>query len=362
MRDDDVRLGRRDVMAAAGLVLTAVLLLLLLSSSTSPLTLSFGWDSAIYITTGRLVLAGRTPYVDFVEIKGPLIFFLEALGQCLAPGRTGAFLLQVLFDGATAVLLYLSARLYLSRRGAATAAVFSLLFLTSILEDSNLTEEYCLTPAALCLYLAMRQLPVVGVNMGHLGYLTQVGCQKPGEVTQMLDDLMAGQFQIEKRMMLKGTVRRGEKILKEDLALNEILISRREMPRILDLHLAVNGEPLCRYQADGMIIATPTGSTAYNLSAGGPIVEPPARMMILTPICPHDLNSRSIVLAAEDTVEIEIMGHDDEAQAVAFDGGAAVRLKVGDRLLVERSRVETVMVKLHEVSFVDHLRSRMAGR
>ncbi len=210
--------------------------------------------------------------------------------------------------------------------------------------------------------LAMRQLPVVGVNMGHLGYLTQVGCQEPDEVTQMLDDLMAGQFQLEKRMMLKGTVRRGEEILKEDLALNEILISRREMPRILDLHLAVNGEPLCRYQADGMIIATPTGSTAYNLSAGGPIVEPSARMMILTPICPHDLNSRSIVLAAEDTVEIEIMGHDNEAQAVAFDGGAAERLKVGDRLLVERSRVETVMVKLHEVSFVDHLRSRMAGR
>lgn len=210
--------------------------------------------------------------------------------------------------------------------------------------------------------LAPRQLPMVGVNMGHLGYLTQVGCQEPGEVAQMLDELIAGQFQLENRMMLKGTVRRGGEILKEDLALNEILISRREMPKILELRLAVNGEPLCQYKADGMIIATPTGSTAYNLSAGGPIVEPSARMMILTPICPHDLNSRSIVLAAEDTIEIEIMGHDNEGQAVAFDGGAAVRLKVGDRLLVERSRVETVMVKLHEVSFVDNLRSKMAGR
>ena len=210
--------------------------------------------------------------------------------------------------------------------------------------------------------LSSLRLPMIGVNMGHLGYLTQVGCQEPGEVTQMLDDLAAGQFQLEKRMMLKGTVRRGAEVQKEDLALNEILISRREMPKILDLRLSVNGEPLCRYKADGMIIATPTGSTAYNLSAGGPIVEPSAQMMILTPICPHDLNSRSIVLAAEDTIEVDIMGHDDEGQAVVFDGGAAVWLKVGDRLSVERSGVETVMVKLHEVSFVDNLRSKMAGR
>ncbi len=210
--------------------------------------------------------------------------------------------------------------------------------------------------------LALRQLPMIGVNMGHLGYLTQVGCQEPGEVTQMLDDLAAGQFQLERRMLLKGTVLSGGTAVKEELALNEILISRREMPKILDLRLSVNGEQLCRYKADGMIIATPTGSTAYNLSAGGPIVEPSARLMILTPICPHDLNGRSIVLAAEDTIEIEIMGHDNEGQAVVFDGGAAVKLKVGDRLLVERSRVETVMVKLHEVSFVDNLRSKMAGR
>ena len=210
--------------------------------------------------------------------------------------------------------------------------------------------------------LSPRQLPMIGVNMGHLGYLTQVGCQETGEVMQMLDDLIAGRFQLEKRMMLKGTVRRGETVLKEDLALNEILISRREMPKLLELRVAVNGQPLCRYKADGMIIATPTGSTAYNLSAGGPIVEPSARMTILTPICPHDLNSRSIVLAAEDTIEIEILGHDNEGQAVVFDGGAAVKLMVGDRLFVERSRVETVMVKLHEVSFVDNLRSKMAGK
>ncbi len=209
--------------------------------------------------------------------------------------------------------------------------------------------------------LSGRRIPLIGINMGHLGYLTQVGCQNTGEVRQMLEDLIADQFQLEKRMMLAGTVSRDGKAWKEDLALNEILISRREMPKILDLQISVNGQPLCRYKADGMIIATPTGSTAYNLSAGGPIVAPSARMMILTPICPHDLNGRSIVLPAEDSVEIRIMGKDDEGQAVVFDGGTAAALKVGDVLTARRSETETVMIKLREVSFVDNLRSKMAG-
>ena len=208
--------------------------------------------------------------------------------------------------------------------------------------------------------LSSLQLPMLGVNMGHLGYLTQASFQEPGEVARMIDDLIAGQFQLEKRMMLGGTVLRKDTVLKEALALNEILISRREMPKILNLRLYVNGEPLCQYRADGMIIATPTGSTAYNLSAGGPIVEPSARMTILTPICPHELNSRSIVLAAEDIIEIEILGNDDSGQLAVFDGWEAVNLKVADRLRVERSPVETVMVKLHEVSFVDNLRSKLA--
>ena len=210
--------------------------------------------------------------------------------------------------------------------------------------------------------LSSLHLPMLGVNMGNLGYLTQAGCQEPEEVAGMLDELIAGRFQLEKRMMLNGAVFRNGVVLKEATALNEILISRREMPKLLSLQLSVNGQPLCRYRADGMIIATPTGSTAYNLSAGGPIVEPSARMTILTPICPHGLNSRSIVLAAEDVIEIEILGNDDDGQLAVFDGGEAVSLKVGDRLRVQRSSMETVLVKLREISFVDHLRSKMASQ
>ena len=150
-------------------------------------------------------------------------------------------------------------------------------------------------------------------------------------------------------------------VVKEDLALNEAVITRRETLRVLKFRIYVNGEYLSQYRADGMIAATPTGSTAYNLSAGGPIVEPNARMVILTPICPHDLNGRSIVLSAQDVVEIEVMGNDDGGQVAVFDGDMAVCMKVGDRIRIERSEVETVLVKLKNISFLDNLRSKLAG-
>lgn len=207
--------------------------------------------------------------------------------------------------------------------------------------------------------LAGRRIPMLGVNLGNLGYLTQVGRQE--EMTGILDDLIADQYQLEKRMMLKGSVVRDGAVLKEDLALNEVVIARREMLRLLKMKIFVNGEALNQYQADGMIVATPTGSTAYNLSAGGPIVEPTARMTILTPICSHALNGRSIVLSSEDQIEIEVLGNEEDGQSAVFDGDTFIHLKVGDRLRIERSEVETVLVKLKAISFLDNLRSKLAG-
>lgn len=207
--------------------------------------------------------------------------------------------------------------------------------------------------------LAGRQIPMVGVNLGNLGYLTQIGRQE--DVKGLLEALLNGQYQLEHRMMLKGSIFHEGAVVKEDLALNEIVITRREALRVLKFRIYVNGEYLSQYRADGMIAATPTGSTAYNLSAGGPIVEPNARMMILTPICPHDLNGRSIVLSAQDVVEIEALGNDDAGQVAVFDGDMTIYMKVGDRLRVERSEVETVLVKLKNISFLDNLRSKLAG-
>ncbi|MEG7530652.1 MAG: NAD(+)/NADH kinase [Hungatella sp.] len=207
--------------------------------------------------------------------------------------------------------------------------------------------------------LAGRDLPILGVNFGTLGYLTQVNAQE--DIRKTLDELMRDQYHLEYRMMLSGAVYRQGRKIYEDLALNEIVLTRREMLKVLRFRIYVNEECLNEYTADGMIVATPTGSTAYNLSAGGPIVEPSAQMTILTPICPHALNARSIVLSAEDRIEIEISGNDDRGQVVVYDGDSATELMVGDRIRIEKSKIQTILMKLKHVSFLDNLRSKMAG-
>ncbi len=207
--------------------------------------------------------------------------------------------------------------------------------------------------------LAGRQIPMLGINMGTLGYLTQISGQEA--ITPRLAELVSDQFQLEHRMMLKGTVVRHGKVIAKELALNEIVVARREMLRLLRLNIRVNGEFLIQYHADGVIVGTPTGSTGYNLSAGGPIVEPTARMTILTPISAHSLNGRSVVLSSEDQIEIEVMGHVQDGQSAVFDGDSYVTLEIGDRILVERSEIETILVKLNAGSFLDNLRSKLAG-
>lgn len=148
--------GKGDGLCIAGLIAITAAFLLLFSSSTSPFSPSYGGDSAFYITMGKSVLRGYTPYVKVFDMKGPFIYFLEAIGQLMAPGRTGAFLVQLVFDAATAVLLYLSARLFLSHKWSLTTAVACLAFWSFTLDGGNMPEELCLMPASLCLYLALR--------------------------------------------------------------------------------------------------------------------------------------------------------------------------------------------------------------
>lgn len=206
--------------------------------------------------------------------------------------------------------------------------------------------------------LAGRRIPMAGVNLGHLGYLTQIG--KREDVEKLLDALLAGQYHLEPRMMLQGTIVHDGREINSDVALNEIVITRRETLRVLKFRIYVNGEYLSEYKADGMIAATPTGSTAYNLSAGGPIVAPGARMTILTPICPHALNGRSIVLPADDEIEIEALGNDDSGQVAVFDGDMVFDMMVGDRIRIRRSQLETILVKFNNISFLDNLRNKLA--
>lgn len=204
--------------------------------------------------------------------------------------------------------------------------------------------------------LAGRNLPLFGVNMGHLGYLTQICCER--DILTAMDDLLADRYRLEHRMMLQGRVISDGRTVAEDIALNDIILGRMGL-HTLKYDLYVNGEFYNEYTADGMIMATPTGSTAYNLSAGGPIAAPESDLIIMTPICPHTLNSRSIVLSSENRIMLKVTGGEDREQFLSFDGDTVVKLRRGDRIEVERSEITTTLVQLSQVSFLENIRKKM---
>lgn len=204
------------------------------------------------------------------------------------------------------------------------------------------------------------KIPVLGINLGTLGYLTEV---EQGNLKPSLQQLVDGDYKLEKRMLLSGQViRSGEEIM-DTRALNDITITRNGRLQMLYFQIYVNGHLLKEYHADGIIAATPTGSTGYNLSAGGPIVEPSANVIVLTPICAHTLQTRSVILRAEDKIVIRIREREDrEAQPmeVCFDGNRNLMLKPGDEVHITQSNMITSIIKLKETSFLDVLSRKMS--
>lgn len=207
--------------------------------------------------------------------------------------------------------------------------------------------------------LAGRNIPMIGINRGTLGYLTQVS--RTEEIHEALSALLADDYKLEKRMMLNGSVYRNKTAVCQDIALNEIVITRSQHLKMLHFKVYLNQEFLNEYRADGLIAATPTGSTAYNLSAGGPIMVPDSEMVVLTPICCHALGARSIVLSGDDRIQIEIMGKKGVNQAAVFDGDTVEELYPGDYIEIHRSEIKTILIKLKNISFLDNLRNKMAG-
>ncbi len=202
-----------------------------------------------------------------------------------------------------------------------------------------------------------KRIPLVGINLGGLGYLTQVG--RGGNVEELLDALCENRFEVQDRMMLKGIVYKNGKKAAESAALNDIVVSREGRLRILKLRIYVDGRFLNEYSADGMIVSTPTGSTAYNLSAGGPIAQPDGQLMILTPVCPHTLTSRAIVFGPESRICIEIPETADGGQTAAFDGDLVVKLSGGDYLEITRAETAVRVLRLDNRSFLDILKDKM---
>lgn len=205
--------------------------------------------------------------------------------------------------------------------------------------------------------LFSQNIPMMGINMGTLGYLTEA---EIANVEEYLDDLFEDRAQLEERMMLKGNI--VGKV--EKIALNDIVLTRCGALRLIEFDVFVNGVLLNTYRADGMIISTPTGSTAYNLSAGGPIVEPTAEMIVVTPICPHSLNTSSIVLSAGDEIVLQIgkgrNGGTEEA-SICFDGEQNVAVQTGDKIVITKAENTTKLLKVRKSSFLEILRTKMKG-
>ena len=204
-----------------------------------------------------------------------------------------------------------------------------------------------------------RKIPLLGINLGTLGFLAEI---EKGGIPEALDSLILDNFTIEPRMLLEGCVQRqhGEPV--RGIALNDIVVNRSGALRVIDYEICVNGEFLNRYSADGIIVSTPTGSTGYSLSAGGPIVSPMASMIVVTPVCPHTLTDRSIVLSGGDRVTVHIGSgrrNDREQAFVTFDGDVLVPVETGDCVDIQRSEKTVNILKISRISFLEVLRNKM---
>ncbi len=198
-------------------------------------------------------------------------------------------------------------------------------------------------------------LPLLGINLGRIGYLADV---EVDDITQSLTALANDEYKIEERMMISGEIITGNRDAHDkNRSLNDIVIHRGGDMRVVNYKVYINDKFLYDFRADGMIVSTPTGSTAYSMSAGGPIVEPMAKMMIITPICPHTTNSRSIVISSDDTVRI----CSDTCDVFAsFDGHISVPLYLGEEIKIVRSSKTTKIVRLKNDSFLTVLHDKFS--
>ena len=192
-------------------------------------------------------------------------------------------------------------------------------------------------------------VPILGVNIGTMGFMAELESSE----LHMLSRLADNDYSLDKRMMLDVTVHRDRDIIFHDIGLNDAVITKGAIARVVHLGVKCDNVVAMECSGDGVIIATPTGSTAYSLSAGGPIVEPEAQNMLITPICPHDMLSRCIVASQNRVVTVELIKNPNRNAYLSVDGGKAQRLNIGDVATIRRSNLVTKLIRLKDRSFYD---------
>lgn len=205
-----------------------------------------------------------------------------------------------------------------------------------------------------------KNIPILGINLGTLGFLAEVGVN---DIHETLDDLIEDNYQIENRIMLNCEIYRKGILIDSYKALNDIVISKSSYANVVGFNIAINETEIDTYYADGIILSTPTGSTAYNLSAGGPILNPTCKNFVLNPICPHSLTTRCVVLAKDDIVTLRILeqsaGRRYPDPVVVYDGRIGVELHARDEIRIYKSEEVTPFIKMTKISFAKILKDKL---
>ena len=197
--------------------------------------------------------------------------------------------------------------------------------------------------------------PIFGINIGSLGFLT---CLNSSAYLEAVTSIVSGKFALSERVLLAVEITRGSERLHRTVALNDAVISRGEISRLIRLRTRVNGEPLTEFNADGLVVASPTGSTAYSLSAGGPILEPQSGVFVITPICPHVLTNRSVIVGDRSVIEVEA-SEPDYPVYLTLDGRSPVQLEFGSVVTIRRSEKVLPLVVLPQLSFFGVVRQKL---
>ncbi len=203
--------------------------------------------------------------------------------------------------------------------------------------------------------IAGAETPILAVNLGGLGFMMTTG---PDELAVALEDVIEGNYELDSRMVLAAEVERAGDIVSSFFALNDVVVTKAAVARLLDLEAYANGEYICAYRSDGLIISTPTGSTAYSLAAGGPVMVPAVSAICLTPICPHTISNRTVVLQSTAHIEVKVSGGDNN-NFLSVDGQLGVKLEANDRVRAWKADHSVKIVQPRNVRFFDVLRTKM---
>ena len=199
------------------------------------------------------------------------------------------------------------------------------------------------------------RIPILGVNIGTMGFIAELESSE----LQDLARIAKGEYSIDSRMMLDVIIRRGQDVVFHDLALNDVAVTKGAVARIIHLNVCCDGVQALDFGGDGLLVSTPTGSTAYSLSAGGPIMEPDARSILLTPICAHDIVSKCIVTSDRRTITISMSPSARRNAFLSVDGGRAFKMNMGDVATITCSRMETRLIRLKDRSFYDIINKKL---